>query len=112
MDGQRLDNKMKCFECLSRDVCRFNNSSSDFYKGYCPYFHSRFLAWIRPHCEKCGAPLSLEVHQYRVVNNLIRIATEFTPNQCPECHMLIDKLEIDYENHTCIAKEYKACLRR
>jgi hypothetical protein len=95
---------MNCRFCISELVCRYNDGISDWCKGDCPQFKERSLTWLLPHCEQCGHPIHLEVTQYRCVNSIIRIATEFEPECCPNCQMLINGLEVDFENKLCIAK--------
>lgn len=95
---------MNCRDCIKELVCRYNDGKSEWCKGNCPHFQSKCLTWIMPHCERCGYPLPLTVTQFRCVNSVIRIASAFEPDRCPNCQIIIDKFEVDLENKTCIVK--------
>ncbi len=63
------------------------------------------MFWLRPHCERCGADLNIQVTEYRCVNDrFTRAAIAFDPPTCPKCEGTIDSLQIDYVNRKCVVK--------
>ena len=69
----------------------------------------KILTCILPHCENCGFVIyDLTTASYHNFNrNLITVASQITPNCCPNCQMIIDRIEVDIEQRTCIVRGEK-----
>ena len=97
---------MSCKDCLSENVCRYNDGHNEWCKGNCPRFQSKILTCILPHCENCGCVIyDLSIMSYHNFNrHLITVASQITPHCCPNCQMIIDRIEVDIENRTCMVR--------
>lgn len=100
---------MNCKDCLSEKVCKYNDGVNEWCKGHCPRFQSKILTCILPHCENCGFVIyDLTATSYHNFNrHLITVASQITPNCCPNCQMIINRIEVDIENRTCIVRGEK-----
>ena len=98
-----------CKDCLSENVCKYNDGVNEWCKGNCPRFQSKFLTCILPHCENCGFIIyDLTTTSYHNFNRyFITVASQITPNCCPNCQMRINRIEVDIENQTCIVRGEK-----
>lgn len=97
---------MSCKGCVSETVCKYNDGVNEWCKGNCPQFKSKYLTFLLPHCENCGFVIyDLTVTPYRYIHRgITTITSEITPRCCPQCHMIIDRIEVDIENQTCIVR--------
>ena len=97
---------MSCKGCVSETVCKYNDGVNEWCKGNCPQFKSKYLTFLLPPCENCGFVIyDLTVTPYRYIHRgITTITSEITPRRCPQCHMIIDRIEVDIENQACIVR--------
>ena len=108
-----------CKNCVSYELCQYNAYQEAKYCGkdkeelitinnkiasHCKFFKHNTLSFIIPRCENCSYPINDLKTEYYEKYMKFYIASHFTPAYCPNCKMRIDRLEIDIDKETCIAR--------
>ena len=63
---------------------------------------------IVPRCGKCGMNiygLCIENSNFDMFPSTVKIIKRLEPSECPNCHMIIGKVEVDIYKRTVIIKE-------